>query len=298
MWKTYMQNIIALPQILFFQAICRGPPPLTANADLKSVNRTHEGGVVYVCKRYFDKKKHGNVTCSFGTWKGDAAVCKDSKCYLEKLSFPGLETKGLKNVYYRNQAVTATCKSGYNAPKENNRITCVDGEWEGHWPPCLAASCDSKDIDPSEGVILSDDEKTRYLNGEHLIVKCGEGLTPKFENMFIYVRQLQRGQKSTMVPSLSQFRSQSGLFFLEHRSVIEYKKVTLGGTKSPGFTLYVSCNRGYTFQGKGSNDVEVKCRGGKFYPNPVCLISRIWLYGSKQKNQNQYNISCGLFCLR
>ncbi|GIY70679.1 CUB and sushi domain-containing protein 1, partial [Caerostris darwini] len=119
-------------------AKCRGPPPPTDNADMRSVNRTHKGGVVYLCKGYFKKTKFGNVTCSFGTWKGDTPVCKDTKCYLEKLSFTGLETKGLKNVYYRNQVFTATCKSGYNATKENNRITCVEGEWKGHLPPCLA----------------------------------------------------------------------------------------------------------------------------------------------------------------
>ncbi|GIY80309.1 protein lev-9, partial [Caerostris extrusa] len=206
-------------------AKCEGPPPLTHNADVTAVNRTHKGGVVYLCKRYFEPKKYGNVTCSFGTWKGDTPVCEDT-------------------------------------------------------------SCDSKDIDPSEGITLSEDEKTRYLNGEHLIVECGEGLTPSESKArcsrgewvisgklcvesSCNVVKLDRGAFTQQVQ-----KSEGRLFFATKRW-IEYEKVTLGGTKSPGSSLYVACNEGYTFQGTGANDVEVKCRSGKFYPNPVCLITGV-----------------------
>ncbi|GIY40026.1 hypothetical protein CDAR_197542 [Caerostris darwini] len=178
-------------------AKCRGPPPLTDNVHLISVNRTHKGAVVYVCKRYFDEKKHGNVTCSL-------VLGKEMRRYVKTL-----------NVIYKS------CRF----PDSRQKITCVDGEWEGHLPPCLEDSCN--------------------------VFKIDRGA---------FTQQVQK----------SEWR-----FFGGTRKWIEYEKVTVGSTKSPGSSLYVSCNEGYTFQGKGANDVEVKCRRGTFYPNPVCLITGV-----------------------
>ncbi|GIX67148.1 protein lev-9, partial [Caerostris darwini] len=147
-------------------------------------------------------------------------------------------------------------------------------------------SCDSKDIDPSEGIILSDDGKTGYLHGEHLTVRCGEGLTPSNSKARCSRGEWVIREKLCVESSCNVVKIDRGAFtqqvqksewtmFSGTKRWIEYEKVTLGSTKSPGSSLYVSCNEGYTFQGKGSNDVEVKCRSGKFCPNPVCLITGV-----------------------
>ncbi|GFT93253.1 protein lev-9 [Trichonephila clavipes] len=116
-------------------AQCRQSPPPTANANIGSINRTHGGGVVYLCKRFYNKVKYGSVLCDFGTWKGETPVCKDSRCSRDDLSFSGL-VQPQKRYFQPNERLNPSCNIGYYLTKDNNTLTCVEGKWEGHLPPC------------------------------------------------------------------------------------------------------------------------------------------------------------------
>ncbi|GBN16506.1 hypothetical protein AVEN_245430-1 [Araneus ventricosus] len=120
-------------------AMCRGPPPPTPNAVVVRANRTHGGGVVYHCRQFAKKVKYATTTCVFGTWKGDRPVCKDLRCSVDELSFPGL-IKGMKKFYLPGHVFTVTCERGFNLTKENNQLKCVYGTWQGHLPPCIAGT--------------------------------------------------------------------------------------------------------------------------------------------------------------
>ncbi|GFQ82015.1 protein lev-9, partial [Trichonephila clavata] len=47
----------------------------------------------------------------------------------------------------------------------------------------------------------------------------------------------------------------------------------LGRTITPGSTVHVSCDAGYSFQGKGWNDVSVRCSLGEWDKDPACLTT-------------------------
>ncbi|GFT93256.1 transposable element Tcb2 transposase [Trichonephila clavipes] len=54
---------------------------------------------------------------------------------------------------------------------------------------------------------------------------------------------------------------------------IEYEKISLGRTINPGSSVHVSCDAEYSFQGKGRDNVSVKCSFGEWDKDPVCRIT-------------------------
>ncbi|GFY69046.1 protein lev-9 [Trichonephila inaurata madagascariensis] len=68
--------------------------------------------------------------------------------------------------------------------------------------------------------------------------------------------------------------------FLSYDRWTEYEKISLGRTINPGSSVHVSCDAGYSFQGKGRNDVSVKCSFGEWDKDPVCLV-RNYVYDGR-----------------
>ncbi|CAL1274371.1 unnamed protein product [Larinioides sclopetarius] len=263
-------------------AMCRGPPPPTPNAIAARANKTHGGGVVYHCRQFAKKVKFGNTTCSFGTWKGDRPVCKDLRCSVDELSFPGL-VKGKKKFYLPDQLFNVTCERGFNITKENNQLKCVDGTWQGHLPPCIAASCNAEDLVESEGIVPGSEKV--ILNGEYLTVRCREGYSPSGKQARCSRGQWNVKGKLCQESSCTVHGIDNGGFSrrvekkqltwsLTYDRWYEYPRLNLGGKRDPGSWIYASCDDGYSFQGKrGENHVSVQCSKGKWDPDPVCLIT-------------------------
>ncbi|GIY09517.1 protein lev-9, partial [Caerostris darwini] len=67
-------------------------------------------------------------------------------------------------------------------------------------------------------------------------------------------------------------KSEWGMFTGTERW-LENVQIDIGKTKGHGDYINVTCNTGYSFQGKGLNTNQVQCLNGKFHPNPVCLIN-------------------------
>ncbi|XP_055934523.1 sushi, von Willebrand factor type A, EGF and pentraxin domain-containing protein 1-like [Argiope bruennichi] len=279
-------------------AMCRGPPPPTPHATLARATRTHGGYVVYHCRSYARKVKFGNVTCTFGNWKGVTPVCKDLRCSVEELSFPGLN-KGNKKFYKTDEVFKSTCANGYKLTPGNSQFKCVEGEWEVHQTPCIAVSCNSEDLADSERVIPGDEKMV--LNGEFLKVTCREGYSPSGEQA-----RCSRGQwtvtgKLCRESSCLIYKIDNGGFServekselqwtLKYKRWYEYPKLPLGGTRRHGSSVYVSCDKRYTFQGKRGNLAVVTCSKGKWYPDPACLYPGTpYRNDAKISNENAEN---------
>ncbi|GFY50647.1 protein lev-9 [Trichonephila inaurata madagascariensis] len=261
-------------------AQCRQTPPPTANANIGSINRTHGGGVVYLCKTFYKKVKYGSVLCDFGTWKGETPVCKDSRCSRDDISFSGL-VQPRKRYFQPNERLNPSCQYGYYLTKDNNILTCVNGTWTGHFPPCTPAPCKLENLYQQEG--MSPDNEGVVLNGISAQVECKKGFTRSE-----YQAVCSRGEwavsgKLCKESSCIILQISNGAFtkavekkkwtFLSYDRWTEYEKISLGRAINPGSSVHVSCDAGYSFQGKGRNDVSVKCSFGEWDKDPVCLVT-------------------------
>lgn len=74
--NTFLLFVTSLRQLVVV-----APAPPTPNASVReaSLSWSHGAGVVYDCHKHYIKSKYGNVSCQYGTWKGNIPTCKDSK---------------------------------------------------------------------------------------------------------------------------------------------------------------------------------------------------------------------------
>ncbi|GFT38807.1 protein lev-9 [Nephila pilipes] len=261
-------------------AQCRRSPPPTANAHVSSVNRTHGGGVVYLCKTPFVKVKFGNVICDFGTWKGVTPVCRDSRCSKDDLSFPGL-VMGKKRYYHPGETFIPSCESGYYLAKQNNNsLSCENGNWKGHLPPCTPAACHLENIDQED---MASDNEGIVLSGVSAQVKCKTGFSRSGHQARCLKGKWTLTGKLCQESDCNIHKIANGGFteqvekkkwkIISYERWVEYEKIGLGRKRSPNTSVYVTCDAGFTFQGKDTNNVPVKCSTGKWNPHPVCLTT-------------------------
>ncbi|GFT93227.1 protein lev-9 [Trichonephila clavipes] len=223
-----------------------------------------------------------------------------ARCSREDLSFSGL-VQPQKRYFQPNERLNPSCNNGYYLTKDNNTLTCVEGKWEGHLPPCTPAPCKLENLHRQED--MASDNEGVVLNGISAQVKCKKGFTRSE-----YQAVCSRGQwavsgklckeSSCIIRQIS-----NGAFtvavekkkwkYFRYQKWIEYEKISLGRTINPGSSVHVSCDTEYSFQGIGRNNVSVKCSFGEWNKDPVCRIST-WRYafGERERKKKRKGARC------
>ncbi|XP_076309702.1 uncharacterized protein LOC143224990 isoform X2 [Tachypleus tridentatus] len=129
-------------------AKCNYSPPSVVNGFTTVLNGTHGTTVTYSCNQFYSLQTSGSIRCSYGSWIGSPAVCKDTRCYPSDLvHWDGFRTKGMKNVYYNFETAHVSCEHGY---KKMANIICNRGIWTSlsskHYP-CKHGYCHKPETD-------------------------------------------------------------------------------------------------------------------------------------------------------
>ncbi|KAF8781761.1 Complement factor H like protein [Argiope bruennichi] len=279
------------------------PPSHPENGKVTYSSLGFEAELHYECDSGFIlKNDQGRICSTNGTWSGSEPTCQEP-CFVPKVEHGKI---GRYVRYYRgrrfqeltegskiedNEELYLRCEPNYEpfgGPGDEKEVACIHGEWK-EVPVC----------EPG----LNKGNKKFYKTDEVFKSTCANGykLTPGNSQFKCVEGEWEVHQTPCIAGSCLIYKIDNGGFServekselqwtLKYKRWYEYPKLPLGGTRRHGSSVYVSCDKRYTFQGKRGNLAVVTCSKGKWYPDPACLYPGTpYRNDAKISNENAEN---------
>ncbi|XP_013784842.1 sushi, von Willebrand factor type A, EGF and pentraxin domain-containing protein 1-like [Limulus polyphemus] len=152
-------------------AKCHNKPPSIENGYTTMTEGDHGTEISYNCNKFYALESVGSIMCSYGSWIGKPAVCKDTRCYKNHLNEDHY-TIVYKEYYENKESLQFHCDEGYEKDT-NAEIKCDLGKWTGNFQPCKPKKCHLKPSSIENGYTII----TEGDHGTPVSYKCNEFYT-------------------------------------------------------------------------------------------------------------------------
>ncbi|GFY37590.1 uncharacterized protein TNIN_342451 [Trichonephila inaurata madagascariensis] len=238
-----------------------------------------EGFLPSCVKGYQVAKPGKKILCQNGIWSGHFPPCVIVSCAGNPPPVQNGRVKQFTSTH--GSSVKYECNKFYFLAREST-VQCLFGEWKGMSPICKDSRCHPKSLSHKTGV--SPNLSNLTLSGESLNVHCTEGFVSSgikplcskgswTEFGVSPCKELNCTVEEVPNGTLKEIAERKAWTWRRFQRVMQetFVKVNKGETRHEGHELKVICDSKFSFQGKGSNNITITCKQGKWQPHPSCL---------------------------